>query len=330
MKANQASEALIQYEAGQDLVAMQKMTGATDRMIFSITDAPWSNRSGYEPEILPDGLITGGVIGVGTGNDKISITDLTCYINGVEVDVTSIADQDVERSTEYVPGETYLTNSITVISAGAIAILQGVEGSSFSTTRGAAGGPPLIPTTSIEIGWVRFADTTPAEVDESEILQIPGTSTERYDFPVYEEDLTNGQIVFISALPQIHVGTLTKEVWCEVYTPIFASLEPAGDFVPPENTHSQSSTQVYGGTIGSSASSLNQGSFLAFLKDGVTDNIINLKDEVLWFKFFPHRLRSPYIMCNGKLGVARTFPAGNNIQAACTISAAEAAEEFEE
>ena len=37
--------------------------------------------------------------------------------------------------------------------------------------------------------------------------------------------------------------------------------------------------------------------------------------------------RSPYILSQGKLGISRTFPAGDNIAAACTISATEAASE---
>jgi len=47
----------------------------------------------------------------------------------------------------------------------------------------------------------------------------------------------------------------------------------------------------------------------------------------LWFKFFPDRYASPYILCQGKLGISRTFPAGDSLQAACTISASEAASE---
>lgn len=334
MRANQASEGLIQYEAGQDLVDMKQMTDSGDHKTFSITEAPWSTDAEYDPvannTIRPDGLLTGGVVSPGTSNDKIAITDLSCYIGGELVEVGTIAEQDVDRSTEAVPGETYIINSVTVTDAGAIAILQGEEGASFSITRGADGGPPLIPVTSIEIAWVRFSSKTAAMVVASEILQIAGTSCERSNFPVYEANYTEGEITFISALPLIHTGPLPKGVYCQVYTPIFSSLEPASDFVPPETSHSQSSKQVYGGNIGTSSSSLNQGSFTVFLKDGVTDPFLAKKNKSLWFKFFPHRLRSPHILANGTLGIARTFPAGDSIQAACTISAIEAAKDVEE
>ena len=55
--------------------------------------------------------------------------------------------------------------------------------------------------------------------------------------------------------------------------------------------------------------------------------MVVLKNETLWFKFFPDRYQSPYILSQGKLGISRTFPAGDSMQAACTISAASAAVE---
>ncbi|GAF96884.1 unnamed protein product, partial [marine sediment metagenome] len=97
------------------------------------------------------------------------------------------------------------------------------------------------------------------------------------------------------------------------------------DFVPAETTHSVSSTEIYSGTVGATSKSLGQGSFTAHLADGISDNLLALKDEVLWFKFKQDRLKNPYVLTQGTLGIARTFPAGASIVAACTISAEEAA-----
>ena len=80
------------------------------------------------------------------------------------------------------------------------------------------------------------------------------------------------------------------------------------------------STQIYGQTLGSTATTLNQGSFTAYMEDGVTDGLVVLKDEILWFKFYPDRTQTSHIVCQGKLGIGRTFPAGDSMQAACTIS----------
>jgi len=54
---------------------------------------------------------------------------------------------------------------------------------------------------------------------------------------------------------------------------------------------------------------------------------VTLKNEYLWFRFYPDRYNSAYMLTQGKLGISRTWPAGDNINAACTISATEAAVE---
>jgi len=47
-----------------------------------------------------------------------------------------------------------------------------------------------------------------------------------------------------------------------------------------------------------------------------------MADGELWFKFFQNRNNStPYIISQGKLGIGRTFPANDQINASCTISA---------
>lgn len=328
-KTQTAANAKLQYEAGQDISEMAAMTDSGDHKTFSITGvAPWSGKSGYEPDIRPDGLITGGVVTPGVAADKVSMAALTCYLAGVLTSVGADAAVSVTRPAAS-PANQNKIDSVTINSSGAIAVVQGTEGTSFSSTRGAAGGPPLIPVGSIEIAQVRMSDGTSALIDSTEILQVPGQSQERYDYPVWSEDPFEGTITFASALSAIHVGSPAtyKAVYGKVYEPVFADIEPVVDFVAPENAHSVSSTQVYGGTVGATSSSLGQGSFKCFLKDGVTDPIVGLKGEILFFKHFPDRNKAPYLLCQGKLGIARTWPAGENIAAACTISASEEGKE---
>jgi len=95
----------------------------------------------------------------------------------------------------------------------------------------------------------------------------------------------------------------------------------ASDFTPVETTNSVASKQIYGSTLGSSSSAIAQGKFTAFLQDGIGDALVTLKNQILWFKFFPDRYKASYMLTQGTLGITRTFPAGDNIQAACTISA---------
>ena len=98
--------------------------------------------------------------------------------------------------------------------------------------------------------------------------------------------------------------------------------------MPPETAFSVSSKQIYGTTLGASSSSLSQGSFTAYLNDGISDGLLAGKGQNLWFKFFQNRLNAtPYIIAQGILGISRTFPAGDQIAAACTISAEVAAGE---
>jgi hypothetical protein len=74
---------------------------------------------------------------------------------------------------------------------------------------------------------------------------------------------------------------------------------------------------------------LGQGSFTAYGSDNVTDPLIKLKNETLWFRFYPDKYKLPHILDQGKLGISRSFPAGDSISVACTISATKAAIEME-
>lgn len=320
-KANTAGNAVLYYEAGQSLVGMAAMTNSGDAQNFTSPDLQWSERSGYEAKVRPNGLITGGSVSPNVGtNNSVNVAALTCYLAGVLTAVTGAA-ATVTRPA----ASNKKINSITITSAGAIAVVAGTDNTAFSTVRGAVGGPPLIPVGSIEVAQVKLASNTAADVATAEIFQVPGTHTERYDYPTWSEQPESGAIKFLAALSLIHTGSVPKGVYTEYYTPEFSEIPNAADFVPPGNTHSVSSTQVYGGTVGASTSTLGQGSFKAMLKDGVTDSFLNMSDEILWFKFYPDRNKVPYMLCQGKLGVASTFPAGAAISAACTISASTAA-----
>lgn len=331
MAVKSASNALLQIEAGQTNVAMVALTEGTDLMTYSSAASLWSAASGKEPSIIPNGLVSGGVITPDTTNNKVLISNLTAYIAGSLVTLTSIASQTISRGSS----NGYRISSITITSGGAIAIVAGTESTAFSETRGAAGGPPWIPTGSIEIGQIRFTSITAALVQTSEIKQIVGVHQEHYAFPVFNEAYARSGgyagVTFIAANAKIHSddsGTTSfgRKVYAQYYTPDFMTLDKVSGFVPPETAFSLSSTPIYGGAVGASSSSLNAGSFTAYLNDGIADSIIALKGSNLWFKFFPDRAATTkYLLCQGKLGITRSFPADNAIQAACTITGSDAA-----
>jgi hypothetical protein len=321
-----AEDAVIYYEHSQSLVSMVELTDQGDNMTFKSADSLWSKKSGKTPDVKPNGLATGGAVTPGTANNTVDVAALTCYLAGVLTEVGASAGETITRSTD---PETHIINSVTVTSLGAIAIVTGTEhASAFNESRGTAGGPPYIPVGDIEIAQVRTTGFTAAVVTSDEIFNIPGEHTEWYNNPAWEEErvdvengiIGNAGIVFSSALPDSHTGDLPKKVYAEYYTPNFVAVPIASDFVPPEQTHSVSSTSVYRKTLAAKTSTLGQGSFTAYLDTGIDDNLLSLADEILWFKFKQDILESIYILCQGYLGISRTFPAADNITASCTIS----------
>jgi hypothetical protein len=316
-----AENAKLEYEAGQAAVAMSALTDSGGATVFTSAATTWSGRSGYAPIVRPDGLLTGGAITPAVTNNVVNVAALTCNLAGV---VTSVAGAPVTITRP--AGNVAKVISITVNSSGALAAVAGTDGASaaFVETRAAAGGPPLIPVGSIEIGQVRVTTSAAGVVSAAQIYAVPGLHVERADFPLYDINYTEGQVEFLAALPKIHTGTLPKGVFASYASPIFAEVD-SSDFVPPETSHSVSSTQIYGRTIGATSSTLGQGSFTAYLANGVSDGFVALKNETLWFRFYPDRYQSAYILAQGKLGISRTFPAGDQIQAAATISASEPA-----
>ena len=335
MAVNTAANGKLQYEGGQTFVSMVALTDSGDNQIFNSASTLMSDKSGYQPVIRQNGLVTGGAVTVGAGNDNVAVAGMTCYLAGVLTTVEADATNAIVRAST----TNYMSiSSVTITDAGAIAVLAGTEGAALSATRGAAGGAPWIPAGSIEIQQVKTTDDTAAAITSTELFGVVGTHVERYDFPAWDtiynfnDDSDYAHVKLISELSESHSAdagstTVSKEIYAEYYTPIFADQGYASDFVPPETTYSVSSTSVYGSALGAESSSLGQGSFTAYLDDGITDNIMAQKGSRLWFRFYPDRLKTPYLVCQGKLGMSRSFPAADNIQSACTISASTEGEE---
>jgi len=324
------------YEVDDLLVAFVALTDQGDNQEFRSAAALWSGQSGKAPDIKPNGLKSGGVITpeVGATNDEVDISECKVFLAGVETTVSAVAGQAIVRPSV----STHQIFSVTVTAAGAIAIVDGVEGTSFSEVRGAAGGPEYIDNDAVEIGQIRVSSQTPAAIAEAEIKQVPGTHLERYDEPNWEIEYASVEsgvlgyagIIFHSALPAIHsedAGTTVagKLVYAQYYTPTFIEIVDAYDFAPPANAHSISTTQVYGRVKGSSSQTLNAGSFSVELKDGITDNLLRSIDKFIWFKFYQDRLNDPYVLSQGFLGAPVQFPAGANVVATCAIAAETAA-----
>lgn len=323
------------YESAQSAVAFFAMTDSGDHTVFTTTNTPWSQATNYEPVVVPYGLATGGAItpAVSATNNYVDVAALTAYMAAVSgasattglISVGAATDQSCTRGSST---NTNIINSVTVTSAGAIAVVAGTAHTAFSATRGASGGPPFIPVGSIEIGQVKFTSTAAAAVASSEIYQVPGTSQELYNFPVFSIDYISGKVTFASALPLDHTGSLPKKVYARCATPIFAEISNVRDWKPAEETSSVNSEAYYDQTIGSASSSLSQASFTAALQDGVTDTLLAKKGQNLIFKFKPARSGSAYQLTQGILNVSRTYGVKSAAQGAFTITPQQASVDF--
>jgi hypothetical protein len=335
-----ASNAKVEVELGQQLHAMAVMTDSGDHQYYTISGGTvWSARSGNTADIRPSGIVSGRtLLSAGTTNDTVRVAAFTAYSKGVLQTVTATS-ATISRPTT---AGYYKINSITMASDGSIAVVAGTQATSaFSETRDANGGPPYIPINSVEIGQVRVSSSTAADIATTEIFQVVGTHTERYDAPVWSESNlgkgqaadvsaeTNAHIKFAAALPLIHTGGIPKKVYMSYYSPIYSEQQKAFDFKPAENSHSVTSQQYYRGTVGSVSATLGQGGFTALLDDGVTDSLVAEKDAKLTVRFYPNINSSPYVLSQGLLGLTRTYPADGQIQASVTITAEELSAEFQ-
>jgi len=317
-----AANARLQIEAAQTLVSMAALTDSGDQLLFTSPDTLWSRRIdlddvNFGPTILPNGVVSGGKITPTANNNEVQTAAMSVNLNGV---VTAVAADTSVTITRTAAGDVYQIDSITVNSSGNVIEVAGTEGAAFSETRGAAGGPPLIPTDSVEVGQVRLTSNTDAVIATSEIHQTVGQHMEKATFPLWTIDYANGQISFISALPLIHTGPVAKAVFAEYYTPTLVSLQDVNNVVPPEESFTVNSTQNYDRVVNATSKSLTQGGFDALMDNGTSDLVVSLKGQNLWFKFFPDKTRTPHILFQGILGITRAFPADDNISVTATVS----------
>lgn len=317
---------IIRFEAGQTAQPFEAATDSGDATVFGASFSPISNVAGSEPVIAPYGLLTGGAITVHATNDTVTVAALTASM-------AAVSGADADGVLAVAAGTAVITrpltnvskvNSVTIDSTGAIVVVAGTSGTTaaFVETRGAAGGPPLIPVGSIEIGQVRVVTSAAAAVTSAQIYTVPGLHVERSDYPVYTLDYAIGEITFSAALPLIHTGAVPKKVYVRGATPLFSAIPNTSDWKPAESTYSISSTSTYDGPVGSSSSSLGQAGFTAILANGINDSVLAAKGTEIWVEFRPDRDKTvPKQLTQGVLGVSRSFPAGGgSFTASCTVT----------
>lgn len=319
----------IRYEAGQTQYGWTALTDSGDATTFEGAVAPWSDvgREYKLGDVLAYGLATGGAITGNGANDQVSVAALTAYMPGATgADLTTgllaVAANAALSVGTRPTGSNKCIVSITVNSSGALAVVKGTDGASIVATRGAAGGPPLIPATSIEIGQVTLSGSTAAPVvAATDVSQIDGTSSEMFKLPSIVDQL-NGAVTFNDSLKPIHTGGVPRKVYARPSVPVLAAVQDAYDWVPADESSSPDSTPTYDGPVGSASSSLGGASFSYISRDGISDPLIALKGKRLWFEYKPDRTRSlPKQLTQGVLSIARTNPASGNKVVTVSITA---------
>jgi len=332
-----AANVLIQYESSQAQVA-EELTDSGDHVIFTGSADVWSKRSGYEPTVMPNGIVSGwNFLTPHADDDKISYAAFTAYIGGALVSVSAGTVSITRASTD-----THVKNSIVCDSSGVVTAVKGTEGTAFSTTRAAAGGPPLIDVAKIEIGQVKTSAQASAAIDSEEILQNPSnTEQERYNYPVFDynalgdgnaatdADKENAHVEFSSALPLIHTGGVAKKVFIDCYEPDFTELQETIDWKPAEETPSVTSKQIYRKTTASVSNSLSAASFKVYWEDPIGHPLKKLAGNNLIFKVFPDYNSSPYSLTQGVVGFSSTYPVADDMGADVTVGATQASVGFD-
>ncbi|MBN2397102.1 MAG: hypothetical protein JXI32_01875 [Deltaproteobacteria bacterium] len=335
-----AKNAKLQIEGGRTFHDFAAMTNSGDQTVFTISGGGvFSGKSGYEPVVRPDGVVTGrNVLSPHADDNKVTVAAFTCYLAGVLKEISATTATITRPSSDVAH-----VTSITVDNTGAIAVVEGTDGTgaTFSEERGANGGPPYIPVGSIEIGQVRVTAAASAAIAATEIFQAVGQHVERSDYPIFAvsnlgDGLSasvsakkNAHVEFASALPASHTGDLAKGVYIQFYAPTLQDLGKVFDFVPCEMSHSVSSKEYYRGSIASVSESLGQGSYTALMSDNIQDLLVTEKNEILTHKFFPDENKAAYSLTQGKVGLKRSFPAADQIQAVVTLSAESQSVEFD-
>ena len=331
-----SENAKIQVELSRSLVDYTLMTDSGDGQIFTVPGGTlFSGKSGYAPDVRPNGITQGSLLlSPHASNNTVAVAGFKAFSQGQEFTVAAASQAVTRPSTN-----NFKISSIIMDAAGALSEVEGTEGTGFSETRGAEGGPPLIPEDAVEIGQVRMSSQDPAVIAAAEIYQNPGDHAEYYDTPGFEvfnigfgkKAATAAEkyahVKFNTALPNNHTGNATKRVYIKYYTPSFTTLSKAEGFKPSELGITKSSQTYYKGAGGSGAigsvraDNVGDAAFTYLAGDGITDPLFALDGEVVTVKFFSDANRLPYVLTQGTLGIDRDYPSGEQNSAACTIYA---------
>jgi len=325
MAATSSRDAVIHIEISQEVQPLEALTYAGDLRTFTFTAPEVSGKSSVAPDIRPNGLINGAkIVPAASGTaDLVDIFAFSAYSKGVKYVVATAEDQTITRGAT---SEIAKVSSITMTSAGAIAILPGMDSTdtTVNRTRGVAGGPPFIPEDDVSLGEVQFSGAgagTSVPIGISQVFQTPGQHVERSNLPSFEllslgkgaqaeaVEETYAHIRMAGPLPLVHTGSEPKRIWATYATPGYYKADRASEFSPSQTTFSGSSASFYRGQLSSSvSSSLGEAGFKGVMEDGISDLVLEQEGQVIIIKFYQDENKAPYSLTQGVMGITTAFP----------------------
>jgi hypothetical protein len=307
----------MKVESGVTPFAIQELTQNAGGTQYASGESLWSNNGTKKPVVRVNGIISGGEITPGASDDEVDIAAAVVNLNGVVVTVPS-ATLSAVRAT---PTDTHKITSIVVDSGTEIyAVVTGSDDTAFDEARGATGGPPYIPIDEIEIGQVRLSSNVAGPVTESEIFQIPEVHQELASFPGFSIDFRIGAVIPDEAYVASHTGDVRRKVYASFNTATLTNLFRVQAVTMPNTTRSITSEATTDGAVASSTSTLNNGSFTMVASSGITDLILQLKDQLLWVQWQPDRFKAENHKVQGFVNPVVTFGPDSNTSIAITIT----------
>ena len=193
-------------------------TAYANRFWGTSASSYWNRQQGITVRI--EGVIGSPTItpAAAGGDNNVDVAAFSYYAAGTTV-ATSTAKTDLTL-TRPASGK-YNWNLIHVNkTTGAVTATTGTDGDAYSDTFAAAGGPPLVATTELIIGAVKWSSDTAAAVLASEIYYTLSDGTliqERSDVPAYTIFPMEGGILLNEALIVAHTGSVPRSVYATFY-----------------------------------------------------------------------------------------------------------------
>ena len=261
--------------------AAEQAVDSGDGKKFSSTGSRFSllekdeNNIDRRPVVNPDGLQSGcmAVPAVSGADNALDVYGGTVLIANSQLTVSPQTGITVSR-----PAASMKKISSVIINASAVAsVIDGTDGSAYSDTRGAAGGPPYVPVGQVELATVRLDSEAAAPLTTDEIFFAPEyTHTPAYKLLPYSASLE-----FASPIPLIHTGGVAKAVWVTWYEPSLTQLDVVT--VRPVS----SAFEIDRATGSVDRTKQKSGSFVCSLSGIQTDLARRIDGSVRLFEFMP-------------------------------------------